>query len=246
MSSRVGIDGTEWAPRTGAEWKIGQEHRVRRHRHVQGLSTASAPNSLPSVVVWSDDSRLLPRYSYSFGIVSGDEAANTSPPSARVSAADAPLRMVFTDGFEQFWDGLYIDAGDIRRDVRVGVPQRARQAASLVDVSSTAGTATPRHGHAAEPREDLRRPATWSRRSSRRARRWPSPTARSSSRSRAGIDADYRTERVDVRMAQSLHLPLDLKLLLGVELARAENSPHPARHARAGRRDAEVHRRRWQ
>ena len=34
----------------------------------------------------------------------------------------------------------------------------------------------------------------------------------------------YRTHRVDVRVAQSLHLPLDLKVLLGVELARSENS----------------------
>ena len=34
----------------------------------------------------------------------------------------------------------------------------------------------------------------------------------------------YRTHRVDVRLAQSLHLPLDLKVLLGIELARSENS----------------------
>ena len=35
----------------------------------------------------------------------------------------------------------------------------------------------------------------------------------------------YETRRVDVRLAQSLHLPLDLKLLLGLELGRATNSP---------------------
>ena len=28
-------------------------------------------NTLPSVIVWSDDSRLLPHYAYSAGIVSG-------------------------------------------------------------------------------------------------------------------------------------------------------------------------------
>ncbi|MGH9422595.1 MAG: hypothetical protein ACRD3J_21640, partial [Thermoanaerobaculia bacterium] len=33
-----------------------------------------------------------------------------------------------------------------------------------------------------------------------------------------------RTQRFDVRVAQSLHLPLDLKVLLGIELARSENS----------------------
>jgi hypothetical protein len=36
---------------------------------------------------------------------------------------------------------------------------------------------------------------------------------------------DYTSERVNVRMAQSLYLPIDVKLLIGVELARAENSP---------------------
>ena len=36
--------------------------------------------------------------------------------------------------------------------------------------------------------------------------------------------ATYRSERVNVRMSQSLHLPLDLKVLLGFELARSENS----------------------
>jgi len=36
---------------------------------------------------------------------------------------------------------------------------------------------------------------------------------------------EYRAERVNVRVAQDLHLPLDLKLLLGVEIARASNSP---------------------
>lgn len=37
--------------------------------------------------------------------------------------------------------------------------------------------------------------------------------------------ADYRAERINVRMAQSLYLPIDVKLLFGVELGRAENSP---------------------
>jgi len=36
---------------------------------------------------------------------------------------------------------------------------------------------------------------------------------------------EYRSERVNVRVAQALHLPLDLKLLFGVELAHATNSP---------------------
>jgi len=39
------------------------------------------------------------------------------------------------------------------------------------------------------------------------------------------LHRDYKSERVNVRMAQSLHLPVDLKLLLGMEIAHAINSP---------------------
>ena len=39
------------------------------------------------------------------------------------------------------------------------------------------------------------------------------------------VPAEYRTERMNVHLAQALHLPLDLKLLLGFEVARAANSP---------------------
>ena len=40
-----------------------------------------------------------------------------------------------------------------------------------------------------------------------------------------GSGPSYQTRRVDVRLAQSLHLPVDLKVLLGLELGRATNSP---------------------
>ena len=58
-----------------------------------------------------------------------------------------------------------------------------------------------------------------------------SPTGTTIAISYLGIEqpqiarGNYRSERVNVRMAQSLHLPLDLKVLLGLELAHAENSP---------------------
>ena len=39
------------------------------------------------------------------------------------------------------------------------------------------------------------------------------------------VPAEYRSERMNVHLAQALHLPLDLKLLLGFEVARAANSP---------------------
>jgi hypothetical protein len=221
MSSRVGLYGTEWAPRTGAEMKIGKDTAIV----VSGMYKvvdSSQQNTLPSVVVWSDESRLLPRYSYSAGIVSGDAAHEHFSVVGSVSAADTPLRIVFTDGLEHFWDGLYIDVGDVRRDVRVAFRKELGRFV-LLDMSSMAGTATPSHPavtrgtdklYLAGDVESTFSPTRTTLAVSYRQIQQPQPN---------GGDA-YRTHRVDVRLAQSLHLPLDLKVLLGIELARSENS----------------------
>ncbi|HXH40452.1 MAG TPA: carboxypeptidase-like regulatory domain-containing protein [Thermoanaerobaculia bacterium] len=221
MSSRVGLYGTEWAPRSGAELKIGKDTTLV----VSGmykLVDVTQQNTLPSVVVWSDDSHLLPHYSYSAGIVSGDTSAEHFSVIGSVSATDTPLRIVFTDGLEHFWDGLYIDAGDVRRDIRVSF-RKELGSRVLLDVSSMAGTAAPAHAvvtHGSEKIylagdvESTYSPTRTTLAVSYRQIQQPQP---------AGGDP-YRTQRVDVRVAQSLHLPLDLKVLLGIELARSENS----------------------
>jgi hypothetical protein len=223
MSSRVGLYGTEWAPRSGAELKIGKD-TVLMVSGMYKVFDAAQQNTLPSVIVWSDDSRLLPHYSYSGGIVSGNASGEHFSVIGTVSAADTPLRIVFTDGLEHFWDGLYIDAGDIRRDVRIAF-RKELGSRILLDISSTAGTATPGHP-AVTPRgseklyvsgdvESTFSPTRTTLAVSYRQIQQPQPS---------GNGDPYRTQRVDVRVAQSLHLPLDLKVLLGIELARSENS----------------------
>lgn len=222
MSSRVGLYGTEWAPRSGAELKIGKVTALV----VSGMYKvidSTHQNTLPSVIVWSDDSRLLPHYAYSVGIISGDGAGEHFSVIGSVSATDTPLRIVFTDGLEHFWDGLYIDAGDVRRDLRVAF-RKELGSRVLLDVSSMAGTAAPAHPgltpggteklYLAGDVESTFSPTRTTLAVSYRQIHQPQPN---------GGDP-YRTHRVDVRLAQSLHLPLDLKILLGIELARAENS----------------------
>jgi len=222
MSSRVGLYGTEWAPRSGAELKLGKDTTLI----VSGMYKvvdATQQNTLPSVIVWSDDSHLLPRYSYSAGILSGDASREHLSVIGTVSVTDTPLRIVFTDGLEHFWDGLYIDAGDVRRDIRVAF-RKELGSHLLVDVSSMAGTATPGHQgvtpHGTEKLylagdvESTFSPTRTTLAVSYRQIQQPQPN---------GLDP-YRTQRVDLRLAQSLHLPLDLKVLLGIELARSENS----------------------
>jgi hypothetical protein len=221
MSSRLGLYGTEWAPRTGAEWKLSKDTSFV----VSGLYKVyeqERQNMMPSIVVWSDDSRVLPRYAYSFGFVTSDDAKNRLSAIATVSAADSPLRVIFTDGFEQFWDGFYVDAGDIRRDVRMAYRKELGRY-FLIDLSSSAGTATPSRT-AISGREKVYvtgdvqstyHPSGTTLAVSYRQLHEPQPSSSN----------EYRMQRVNVRVAQALHLPLDLKVLLGVEVGRAANSP---------------------
>lgn len=222
MASRLGIAGTSFAPRTGAEWKLAPDFALVVSGQYK-LSDPTRRNSevLPALVVWSDESRVLPRYSYSFGFISGDEKRDRFSAVATVTAIDAPMRLVFSDGFEQFWDGLSVDAGDLRRDLRVAYRRQLGNKIA-VDLASSAGTAS-------QTRLDLPaiektyisgdvastfQPTGTTLVISYRHMRQPQPAG-----------PEYSSDRVNVRFAQALHLPLDLKLLLGFEIAHAQNSP---------------------
>jgi hypothetical protein len=225
LSSRLGVAGSEWAPRSGVEWKLTP--------HTSFIATGmykilDQPRSiaLPMVVVWSDEGRVLPHYAYSFGIVAGPDESNRVTAIGTVTAVDSPLRMVFTDGFEQFWDALYLEAGDVRRDLRVSCRKELGRYFAI-DISTSAGTASPSRplvqtGAGAfakayltgDLQSTFHPSGTTLVVSYREIRQPQSPSA-----------ARYRSERMNVHVAQSLHLPMDLKLLLGLELARSENSP---------------------
>ncbi len=221
MSSRMGLYGAEWAPRTGAEWKLSKETSFV----VSGLYKVydqERQNMMPSIVMWSDESNVLPRYAYSFGFVSGDDKNSRLSAIATVSAADSPLRVVFTDGFEQFWEGMSIDNGDIRRNLRIAYRKELGRD-FLINISSCAGTATPTRTLLPTANKiyvtgDVQ--STY----------YPSGTTlalsyRQLHEPQSNATAEYRTQRVNLRLAQALHLPLDLKVLLGLEIARAANSP---------------------
>ena len=222
VTSRLGLYGTEWAPRTGAEWKVGKETALV-FAGMHKVYDQKRQNMMPSVVVWTDESRVLPRYSYSFGIVSGADSTDRITAIATVSAADSPLRVVFTDGFEQFWDGLYVDTGDIRHDVRVTYRKELGDKFAF-DISSSAGVATPPatatvRGEKVYVTGDVAstfNPTGTTFAVSYRQLHQPQSD---------GSATEYRTERMNVRLAQSLHLPFDLRVLLGMELAHAANSP---------------------
>jgi hypothetical protein len=226
LSSRVSASGSEWAPRTAAEWKMTPQSSLifNGMYKLYNDRTGLLP---PSLVVWNTEGPVLPRYSYSFGFVSGNEKSRDRISAiATITASDSLMRVMFNDGFEQFWEGLYVDAGDVRRDLRLAYRKELSHFA--IDVSTGGGTASNPH-LADDVREkvyvtgDLSTmftPTGTSLALSYRQIDQPDPLSVG-----APVGRNYRSERMNVRMAQSLHLPVDVRLLLGIELARAENSP---------------------
>jgi hypothetical protein len=221
MNSRIAVDAQEWAPSAGTSIKVGKNTSfIASALYKMSDEKTAASRVVPTIVVWSEDSRILPRYAYSFGFVTGKDENSRFSAIATVSELDAPFRVIFNDGFEQFWDGLYVESGDLRRDVKMAY--RKQLGSFAIDVSTTAGTASQRDAEAQNKVYvvgDLQSTFT------------PTGTTlaisyREIQQPRSGTQPDYRTERVNVRMAQNLYLPIDMKLLLGVELARNENSPY--------------------
>jgi hypothetical protein len=222
MASRIGLEGQELAPRTGAEWKLTENSSIVGSVLYKVLDRESG-SILPNLVFWSENAQVLPLYEYTLGFVSRREGKNTFSAIATVSAVDDPLRVVFADESSQFWDGLYVETGDIRRDVRLAY-RRDFGNRFAIDVAGTAGTAKRQHPVEHERGKiyvtgDLQStfiPTRTSLAVSYREIQQPGNNE----------DEDYQTERINLRMAQSLYLPIDIKLLLGLELAHAENSPY--------------------
>lgn len=222
MASRLGVEGQEWAPRTGAEWKLTENTSLIGSAMVKVVDEHRDTVLIPSIVYWAEGGRALPRYAYTIGFVSGDDQQNRFSAIATVTAVDEPMRLVFTDVENQFWDGLEVDAGDLRRDLRIAYRRQFGERLA-VDVSTSAGTATPEDRNVVEGDKvyvtgDLQSTFTPTRTSL-------AVSYRDIQQPRQG-ESDYRSERINVRMAQSLYLPIDIKLLLGLELARSENSPY--------------------
>lgn len=224
VDSRIRMEGQEWAPRTGAEWKLTENTSLVGSAMVKVLDRDSQTSliALPSIVYFSEDGRALPRYTYTFGIVTGKDEANRFSAIATVTEVDEDLRMIFADEQNQFWDGLEVEAGDVRRDLRLAYRKQFGNVMAI-DVATTAGTAS--HHDLADAREkvyitgDLQ--STFN-----PTRTTLAVSYRDIQQPLEQSDHEYRSERIHLRMAQSLYLPIDIKLLLGLELARSENSPY--------------------
>jgi hypothetical protein len=220
MASRIGLEGQEWAPRTGAELKLTENTSLVGSVLYKVIDRDFESLAMPALVFWTDDTRSIPRYAYTVGFVTGKEGKNRFSAIATFSESDDPLRVVFADQMSQFWDGLHIAEGDVRRDLRVAY--RREMGKLAIDLAATAGTAA--------QRTDMERAKVYVT-GDLQSTFTPTRTTlavsyRELQQPGENGDDDYRTERLHLRMAQSLYLPVDIKLLLGMELADADNSPY--------------------
>jgi hypothetical protein len=219
VAGRMGMSGAEWSPRTAAEWKFSRNASLIVSGEQKVVS--DRVYALPTLIGLGEPSpTTLPHYSYSLGVVSSDDIGGRVSAVATVTSSDSLMRVMLGDADGPFWDGFFVRPGDVRRDVRVGYRKDMRHFA--VDIGASAGDA----GQGGDERIHQTTYVTGDLQSTFH----PTGTSLAVSYRQvqepqlAGPGAPTRVERVNLRMAQSLHLPVDVRILLGLELARATNS----------------------
>ncbi|HSN68385.1 MAG TPA: hypothetical protein VLV48_04015, partial [Thermoanaerobaculia bacterium] len=141
--------------------------------------------------------------------------------SASVAEMDSILRIVFDDRFEEFWDAFYLEPGDVYRNASLAVRKQVGKSIAL-DVTTLAGQAS----------NELR-PEQKKQFVSGSVQSLYTPTGTALHVAWRFIEqpavdrllAFQESERINFRVAQSLGLPLGLRVLVGLDLARALNSP---------------------
>jgi hypothetical protein len=221
VDSRFRMDGQEWAPRTGAEWKLTENTSLVGSAMVKVLDRDTNTSLVAAQHRVFLRERTRCRGTRTFGIVTGKDEENRFSAIATITEVDEALRMIFADEQNPFWDAVEVAAGDVRRDLRVAYRKQFGNVLA-VDVATTAGTASQRDP--AQPREkvyiagDLQ--STFN-----PTRTTLAVSYRDIQQPLENGEEEYHSERIHLRMAQSLYLPIDIKLLFGLELARA-NSPY--------------------
>ncbi len=222
LNSRLTEFGNEWAPETGILLRLSPTRSIVL-RGSYKIEAADAPLAQAPALIFLGQQgwRVVPRSEYSVAYTAGATDAARMTAAASVTEIDSLLRIVFDASFEEFWDAFYLEPGDTYRNVNVAVRKQLGDSVAL-DVSTIAGKATSE----LRPEETKQFVSA-----SMQSLYVPTGTA---------IHVAWRfieqpvidqlmemqeSERINFRVAQSLGLPLGLRLLVGVDLARALNSP---------------------
>jgi hypothetical protein len=214
LVTRVGEESLAFTPRAAASIRIGNRATLRMGGEFKVDATSEPFASTPDMAYLGRSSSTDTRYRYSIA-VSGEVAASGSvSASARRAAADALTFLVFDDRFDEFWDGLYLQKGDVLTDGVVSI--RAEIGRSLQIAMMTSAGRVESSGPSPETKEYL----------AGEIRTHYEPTGTT-------LDVEYRfleqpdlvdakllreIERLSIVVGQSLHLPVELRVLLGVSL----------------------------
>lgn len=214
MQSRFRHTGNSWSPSTGAELKLGKQSALilsASQKVINGMERS--PGAAPLLVNLSDAARLDPRYRYSLSLVSDGGSRGRFEITARQLAIDEAARIVVTDAEGPFWDAFDLVGGEVQQDLSLSY-SRALTKGLVINVATTTG----RSLDADEAGDMLYLLGA--------LQTFYSPSGTS-------LDVTYRhldtsrvaepgtdVERLYLRMGQSVPLPLDLRLLVGMDLAR--------------------------
>lgn len=215
LRTRVGAGAQEWSPESGIALKLTDTFSVV----ASGLYKVAAEESFVEeghrFVAADETGTMSPRYRYTIGVVRGNSDGTGLKALVTVAAIDSIATLLFDDLASPLWEGYYLENGDIHQDVTL--TYRGRLGDELYfDVETSAGRTQN------DQTDHLRHFVTG------RARTLFRPSGTSLEVAYRVVDQpprevsvlDTSAERLNFRVGQSLHLPLDLKLLVGMDLVR--------------------------
>jgi hypothetical protein len=223
MQSRTNRNGSSLSPTAGGELRLNDSSALVLLA-TQKVTRAPeiSPAYVPMLVSLQGD-RLDPRYRYSVAFVSDGGKRGRLEITARQIAIDETARVILTDLEEPFFDGFDLADGEVQRDMSVSWSRSFADLFAL-NLTSTIGESRPEGDsdeHVGYVLGSLRTyvPALGT---------TLDLTYRQLSPSRSSTRAE-EIERMYFRVGQPVPLPLDMKLLVGLDLAR---SAHLARERR--------------
>jgi hypothetical protein len=219
LYGRVSEHGSDWMPHTGAELQVGRRGAIVVSGGYKLNVSDRDVHSTPLLISSADPRFVAPRYRYSVGYVAGDRNGSELSAVMTVSSVDSLMAIIFDDPTLEFWDGYYLEPGDLHRDLTVAWRHLGERVA--IDLQGTAARTegvspldTGKHYMTGNVRSLFKPSGT----SVDLVYRWVEQP------DRAFSPLDLSGERLNIRMGQSLHLPLDLTLLVGFDLSRTHNS----------------------
>ncbi|HVR42775.1 MAG TPA: carboxypeptidase-like regulatory domain-containing protein [Thermoanaerobaculia bacterium] len=221
VNSRLTEDGHELAPETGLIYHITPATSLTVHGAMK-VDDRERHSPYPSLMFLDQPWRLAPRYEYAIALSSGTRENARLTARASVAEVDSVLRIVFDERFEEFWDAFYLEPGDVYRAFSVDVRRQLGESVAF-DLATRAGYVSNELRNSERDRHYLSGSVQslyipWGTAVNVAWRFIEQPAVDS-------LLAVHESERINLRLAQGLGRPLGLRLLVGLDLARALNSP---------------------